>query len=49
MLQKLPVDDSGWRKELFSFNEESIQKNDEDSDKGYILEVYVDYSKQLQK
>ena len=49
MLQKLPVDDSGWRKELFRFNEESIQKNDEDSDKGYILEVYVDYSKQLQK
>ena len=30
-------------------NEEFIQDCDEDSDKGYIIEVNIDYPKELQK
>ena len=34
-------------KNMFKFNEEFIKKYDEDSDKGYILEVDVKYPKSL--
>ena len=32
---------------MLKFNEEFIKNYDEDSDKGYILEVDVEYSKDL--
>ena len=32
---------------MLIFNEEFIKNNDEDSDKGYILEVYVEQPKNL--
>ena len=44
--QKLPVNEFKW-KNMFKFNEKSIKNYDEDSDKGYILEVDVEYSKRL--
>ena len=34
-------------KNTFEFNENFIKKYDEDSDKGYILEVDVEYPKNL--
>ena len=47
MSQKLPVDDFKWKKHMLKFNEEFIKNYDEDSDKGYILEVDVEYPKHL--
>ena len=51
MSQKLPVDDFEWIKEddLSKFNESFIKNYDENSDKGYILEVDVEYIKNLHK
>ena len=48
MSQKLPVDGFKWKKDILKFNEEFIENYDEDSDKGYILEVDVEYPKHLQ-
>ena len=48
MSQKLPVDGFKWKKDLLKFNEDFIKNYDEDSDKGYILEVDVEYPKHLQ-
>ena len=45
MSQKLSMDAFELRKDLFRFGEDY----DKDSDKGYILEVDVDYHKELQK
>ena len=44
MSQKLPVNDFKWvKKEEFSkFNEDFIKSYDENSDKGYFLEVGID-------
>ena len=36
------------KKNMLTFNEEFIKNYDEDSDKGYILEVDVEYPKDLQ-
>ena len=47
MSQKLPVDGFKWKKNMLKFNEEFIKNYDEDSDKGYILEVDVEYPKNL--
>ena len=47
MSQKLPVDGSEWRNEEFKFDKEFIQNYDDDSGKGYILEVDVKYKKEL--
>ena len=47
MSQKLPVDDFEWKKNMLKFNEDFIKNYDEDSDKGYILEVDVQYPKRL--
>ena len=45
--QKLSVDGFKWKKSVLKFNEEFIKNYDEDSDKGYILEVDVEYCKNL--
>ena len=51
MSQKLPVDGFKWIKkdDLSNFDEKSIKKYDENSDKGYIFEVDVEYPKNLHK
>ena len=51
MSQKLPVDGFEWIKEydLSKFNEIFIKNYDENSDKGYFLEVDVEYLKNLHK
>ena len=47
MSQKLPVDGFKWVEEgnLFKFNESFIRNYNENSDKGYILKVNVEYLK----
>ena len=47
MSQKLPVDGFKWKKNMLKFNEEFIKNYDEDSDKRYVLEVDVEYLKNL--
>ena len=51
MSQKLPVDGFEWIKEedLLKFNESFIKNYNENSDKGYILEVDVEYPENLHK
>ena len=47
MYQKLRVNGFKWVKSLSKFNEIFIRNYDENSDKGYFLEVDVDYPKKL--
>ena len=47
MSQKLPVDGFKWVKKLSKFNERFIKDYDENSNKGYFLEVDVKYPKKL--
>ena len=47
MLQKLLVNGFKWVKELSKFNERFIKNSDESSNKGYILELDVEYPKML--
>ena len=47
MFQKLPVNDFEWLEELYEFDESFIKNYDENSNKGYILEVNVEYPKNL--
>ena len=47
MSQKLPVDGFKCVKNLSKFNEDFIQKYDEKSNKGYFLEVDVEYLEKL--
>ena len=47
MSQKLPVNGFEWVKNLSKFNEDFIKNYDENSDKGYFLEVDVEYPKTL--
>ena len=42
MSQKLPVNGFIWVKKLSKFNEDFIKKYDENSTKGYFLEVAVE-------
>ena len=44
---KLPVNGFEWVKKLFEFDEDFIRNYDENSNKGYILEVYIEYPKKL--
>ena len=46
-LKKLPVDGFEWVEELSQFKEGFIKNYDEDSNKGYFLEVDVEYPKNL--
>ena len=45
--QKLPVNGFKWVKNYIEFNAIFIRNYNENSDKGYFLEVDVDYSKKL--
>ena len=45
--QKLPVDGFKWVKDLSQFNEDFIKNYDENSNKGYLLEVDIEYLKKL--
>ena len=47
MSQKLPVNNFKWVEDLLKFNESFIKNYDENSDEGYILEVDVEYPKEL--
>ena len=47
MSQKLPVSGFKWKKNMLKFSEVFIKNYDENSDKGYILEVDVKYPKNL--
>ena len=47
MSQPLPVDGFKWVKNVSKIDEDFIKNYDEDSDKGYILEVDVEYPENL--
>ena len=47
MPQKLPVNNLKWVEDLVKFNENFIKNYDENSDEGYVLEVDVEYPKEL--
>ena len=47
MPQKLPINGFEWVKSLSKFNEDFIKSYDENSDKGYFLEVDVEFPKIL--
>ena len=47
MSQKLSVDNFEWEKNISKFDESCIKNYNENSDKGYILEADVEYSKLL--
>ena len=47
MSQKLPANDFEWVEEPSQFNEDFIKNYDENDNKGYFLEVDVEYSKNL--
>ena len=47
MSQKLSVDGFEWKKDTLKFNEDFIKNYDEGSGKGYILEVDVEYTRNL--
>ena len=51
MCKKLPVGDFKWveKDDILKFDEKFIKNYDENSDKGYILEVDVEYPKNLHK
>ena len=47
MSQKLPINCFKWIEALSEFNESFIKNYDENSDRGYFLEVDVEYPKNL--
>ena len=47
MSQKLPLKGFKWVKKLSKFNESFIKGYDEDNNKGYFLEVDVEYPKKV--
>ena len=47
MSQKLPINGFKWVKKLSKFNERFVKSCNENSDKGYFLEVDVEYPKIL--
>ena len=46
-VSKLPLDGFKWIKKLSEFDECFVKNYDENNDKGYILEVDVEYPKKL--
>ena len=47
MSQKLSVNKFKWIEDISQFNENFVKDNDEESDKGYFLEVDVQYPEKL--
>ena len=47
MSQKLPVNNFEWIEDTSQFNEDFIKNYNEESDKGYFLEVNVQYTEKL--
>ena len=47
MLQKIPVDNFEWIKDISQFNEDFIKSYSEESDEGYFPEVDVQYIEKL--
>ena len=47
MSQKLPVNRFKWKKNVSKFDENVIKNYDEDSKKGYVLEIDVYYTRDL--
>ena len=47
MFQKLPLNAFSWKRNIHKFNKNFIKNYDKDSNKGYILEVDVEYFKNL--
>ena len=47
MLQKLPVNNSGWIEDTSRFNGDFIKNYNEESDEQYLLEVDVQYPEKL--
>ena len=47
MSQKLPINVFKWVEDLSEFNESFIKNYDENRDRGYFLEVDVEYLKNL--
>ena len=47
MSKPLPVNGFDWIEDLYKIDKHFIKNYDKDSDKGYILEVDLKYSKQL--
>ena len=47
MPQKLPVNNFNWVKSKSKIDEKFIKSDDEDSDKGYIFDVDVEYLRRL--
>ena len=47
MSQEVPVNGFEWVEDLSQFKEDFIKNYDENSDKGYFLEVDVEYPKNL--
>ena len=45
--QKLPVNGFMWVEKTSHFNEDFIKSNNEESDEGYFLEVYIQYPEKL--
>ena len=45
--QKIPVEGFKWIKKLSEFNEDVVKNYDENNNKGYILEVDVQYPKKI--
>ena len=49
MSQKLPINGFKWAEDLSKFNKSFIKNYDENCDRGYFLEVHVDYPKNVFK
>ena len=47
MSQKLPVNGFKWKKYISKFNKDFIKNYDENSNKGYITEVDIEYPKKF--
>ena len=47
--EKLPINGFKWVNDIFEINEKFVKSYDKNSDKGYILEVDVDYPSKLDK
>ena len=48
MTEKLPVRGFKWANDIFEMNEKFVKSYNKNSEKGYILEVDVDYPSKLQ-